>query len=54
MNSIHDMGGMEGLGPIRPEPEAEEPVFHAEWEGRVYGMNRALGALHQWNLNIRR
>jgi nitrile hydratase len=54
MNSIHDMGGMEGLGPIKPEPEAEEPVFHAEWEGRVYGMNRALGALRQWNIDIGR
>jgi nitrile hydratase beta subunit len=54
MNGIHDMGGMEGFGPIRPESEAEEPVFHAEWEGRVYGMNRALGSLRQWNIDIGR
>ena len=54
MNGVHDMGGMEGFGAIRPEPEADEPVFHAEWEGRVYGMNRALGSLRQWNIDIGR
>jgi nitrile hydratase len=36
MNSIHDMGGMDGLGPL--EIEANEPVFHADWERRVFGM----------------
>ncbi len=36
MNGIHDMGGMDGLGPI--EPEADEPVFHEPWEGRVLGL----------------
>ena len=36
MNSIHDMGGMHGFGPI--EREENEPVFHEAWEGRVYAM----------------
>jgi nitrile hydratase beta subunit len=49
MNSIHDMGGMDGFGPV--EPEADEPVFHAEWEGRVFAMNRATGLLGRWNLD---
>lgn len=40
MDGIHDLGGMDGLG--RVEREAEEPVFHAPWEGRVFGMNVAL------------
>ena len=31
MNSIHDMGGMHGFGPI--VAEEEEPVFRAAWEG---------------------
>jgi nitrile hydratase beta subunit len=51
MNGVHDMGGMEGFGPINAEPESEEPVFHTAWEGRVYGMNRALGALGRWNID---
>jgi len=31
MNGGHDVGGMHGFGPINPEAEAEETVFHAEW-----------------------
>ncbi|MEM7346238.1 MAG: nitrile hydratase subunit beta [Chloroflexota bacterium] len=37
MNSIHDLGGMHGFGKI--PYEADEPVFHAPWEGRVYAMS---------------
>lgn len=36
MNGIHDMGGMHGFGAM--EREDHEPVFHHEWEGRVFGM----------------
>ena len=36
MNGIHDMGGMHGFGPMAREDH--EPVFHHEWEGRVFGM----------------
>jgi nitrile hydratase subunit beta len=32
MNSAHDLGGMRDFGPINPEPEGEEPFFHAEWK----------------------
>jgi nitrile hydratase subunit beta len=49
MNSAHDLGGMHGLGPINPEPEAAEPVFHAGWEKRVFGMVRAIGSLGLWS-----
>ena len=38
MNGAHDMGGMHGFGLINPEPEDEEPIFHAEWERRVFGL----------------
>jgi len=36
MNGIHDMGGMDGFGPV--VKEQNEPVFHADWERRLYGM----------------
>ncbi len=36
MNSMHDIGGTDGFGPVRTE--VDEPVFHAEWEKRVFGM----------------
>jgi nitrile hydratase subunit beta len=38
MNGMHDMGGMHGFGPV--VRKANEPVFHHEWEGRVYAMQR--------------
>ena len=37
MNGIHDMGGMTCFGAIRREDR--EPLFHADWERRVFGMN---------------
>jgi len=37
VNGIHDMGGMDGFGPV--EVEANEPVFHQRWEARVFGIN---------------
>jgi nitrile hydratase len=40
MNGIHDMGGMHGFGPI--PIEKDEPVFHHEWEGRVYALRGPL------------
>lgn len=52
MNGVHDMGGMEGLGPI--EPEENEPVFHEPWEGRVLALNMAAGALGKWNIDAGR
>jgi nitrile hydratase len=52
MNGIHDMGGMQDMGPI--QHEKNEPVFHAAWEGRVYAMTRALGAWGKWNIDASR
>ena len=48
-NSTHDMGGMHGFGPVTPEPD--EPVFHADWEGRVYALQRAMGATGLWTID---
>jgi nitrile hydratase len=42
MNGIHDMGGMDGFGPV--EVEADEPVFHHPWERVVFGLAAALSA----------
>ena len=48
-NTIHDMGGMHGFGPV--EPEANEPVFHAEWEGRVLALQRSMGFARLWTID---
>ena len=39
MNGIYDMGGMTCFGVI--EREENEPVFHSDWERRVFAMNIA-------------
>ena len=36
MNGLHDMGGMDGFGPV--QVEKHEPVFHHCWERRVFGL----------------
>ena len=54
MNGAHDLGGMHGLGPINPQPEVEEPVFHEEWEKRVFGLTLAAGSLGKWNIDMSR
>lgn len=49
MNGVHDLGGMDGFGPV--VEEADEPPFHERWEGRVLGMTRLLGAIGAWNID---
>jgi nitrile hydratase len=52
MNGVHDMGGMHGFGKVEPEPN--EPPFHAEWEGRVLAMQRAIRFTRAWNIDMSR
>ncbi len=52
MNGVHDMGGMQGYGPVQVEPN--EPLFHAPWERRALGLTLAMGATAQWNIDISR
>lgn len=52
MNGVHDMGGMHGFG--RVHPEQDEPVFHAPWEGRVFGLQRVMGYAGLWNIDVSR
>ena len=36
VDGVHDLGGMHGFGPV--PIEADEPLFHERWEGRVWRM----------------
>lgn len=53
MNGVHDMGGMQGFGPVWPEgaTDADEPLFHAAWERHALGLTLAMGATGQWNID---
>lgn len=52
MNSIHDMGGMHGFGPL--PIEANEPVFHHDWEAKTMALRMAMGSWGKWNLDAGR
>jgi len=39
MNSIHDMGGMDGFGEVQPQ---DSEAFHEDWEKQVYAANRLV------------
>lgn len=36
MNGVHDLGGLEGLGPVNPIED--EPIFYSDWERKVFAM----------------
>jgi nitrile hydratase subunit beta len=36
VDGVHDLGGMQDFGPVSVEPT--DPVFHAVWEARVFGL----------------
>lgn len=36
MNGIHDVGGMDGFGPV--DTDADETGFHERWEGEAYAL----------------
>src|SRR5712664_2602059 len=46
---VHDLGGMQGFGPV--EREENEPVFHAAWEAAVLAIQRAGGARGFFNID---
>jgi nitrile hydratase len=52
MNGVHDMGGMDGFGKV--EIEQNEPTFHHDWEGRVMGIVRVMGAKGGLNIDVQR
>ena len=52
MNGVHDMGGLQGYGPVLIE--ANEPLFHGQWERRALGITVAMGASGLWNIDLAR
>jgi len=49
MRGPHDLGGVDGFGPVAPE--AKEPIFHAPWEKRALGVVLANGAINEWTID---
>jgi hypothetical protein len=49
MNGIHDLGGMQGFGPI--ERQENEPVFRADWERHIFALLNLTIAAGQYNVD---
>ena len=47
MNGAHDMGGMQGFGPI----DRDEAAFHADWEKRVRAVQTLVRARGVYNID---
>jgi nitrile hydratase beta subunit len=41
VDGVHDLGGMQGFGPVVPERDGRP--FHEPWEGRTHGMLLGVG-----------
>src|SRR4051794_176767 len=52
MNGVHDMGGMQGFGPV--VEEKNEPWFHARWEAVSFALTRIMGMAGLWNIDMSR
>jgi nitrile hydratase len=42
MSRVHDVGGQTGFGPVDPGDPAGRPGFGADWEARVFALQRIL------------
>jgi nitrile hydratase len=49
MNGVHDMGGTQGFGPIRPRDN--DDIFHAAWERRVHALVGVLRTQGVYNID---
>jgi nitrile hydratase len=52
MNGVHDLGGMQDMGPV--QAGKNEPVFHEPWQARAFACTRAMGGWRKWNLDAMR
>jgi nitrile hydratase subunit beta len=48
MDGIHDVGGEQGFG--RVKPTAVDLPFEHDWEGRILGIVLAITRLAQWTV----
>jgi nitrile hydratase len=49
MDGVHDLGGVQGFGPL--EIDRDEPPFHHDWEARMWGLNEAMTGDPGWTID---
>lgn len=49
MDGVHDLGGVQGFGPVNPDKD--ERPFKATWEGRMWGINKGISGVPGWSID---
>ena len=49
MDGVHDIGGVQGYGPV--STEEPEVAFKTDWEARMWGINKAVTSDPAWTLD---
>lgn len=49
MDSVHDLGGVEGFGPV--DRSHEDEPFHDPWESRMYAIAAAINRPDGWSID---
>ena len=56
MDTVHDLGGRQGFGPVRWKKDRDEKAFHEEWQGRAFALCMCMfaswrGRPHIWTID---
>jgi nitrile hydratase beta subunit len=49
MDGVHDLGGVQGFGPL--DIDHDEHAFHHDWEARMWGLNEAMTGDPGWAID---
>ena len=49
MDGVHDLGGVQGFGPL--DIDRDERAFHHDWEARMWGLNEAMTGDPGWTID---
>jgi len=52
MDTVHDIGGRQGFGPVRWQNDHDEETFHEEWQARAWAMCMCMFAVWRGNPQV--
>ena len=52
MDTVHDIGGRRGFGPVRWQNDHDEETFHEEWQARAWAMCMCMFAAWRGNPEV--
>jgi len=52
MDTVHDIGGRQGFGPVRWQNDHDEETFHEEWQARAWAMCMCMFAAWRGNPEV--